>query len=79
MSSMGNSLPDVDCLDAREIRELIKETEEELEEITQERDLTLRGTGVHMGRRKALELRDEFEADQARLEERLRLLREALD
>ena len=43
-----------------------------------ERSLTLRGTGVHIGGKRAQEMKEEFEQDEARLQAKLRELRTRL-
>lgn len=61
-----------------EIQEELSSLEEELEELAHERQLTLGGTGVHLGGKEAERLRAEFERDERRVLNRIEELRSAL-
>src|SRR5665648_40186 len=61
-----------------EIQEELSSLEEELEELAHERQLTLGGTGVHIGAKEVERLRAEFERDERRVLNRIEELRSAL-
>jgi hypothetical protein len=57
-----------------ELEQSIAEAQEELDHLMAERALTLRGTGVHIGGKRAQEMKDEFEQDEAKLRAEIREL-----
>jgi hypothetical protein len=65
-------------LSREQIEAEIVKVEEELEDVAQERRLTLGGTGIHIGAKEVERLRHEFERDEARLRSRLEELRQLI-
>jgi hypothetical protein len=62
-----------------ELERHIAARQEELEDLLAERSLMLRGTSVHIGGKRAQEMREEFEQDEARLRAELDDLRACLE
>ena len=75
---MTTEEPALAGLSREEIETMIAAAEEELEDLAHERNLTLGGTGVHLGAQEAERLRHDFERDESRVRARLDALREAL-
>jgi hypothetical protein len=61
-----------------ELERRIAEVQAELDHLMAERALTLRGTGVHIGGKRAQEMKDEFEQDEAQLRATISELRASL-
>ena len=62
-----------------ELAQRIAALEEELEDLVAERSLMLRGTNVHIGGKRAQQMKEEYERDEARLRAELDGLRALLD
>jgi len=56
-------------LSTKELRALLKNLEEELDEIEDERKMTLGQSGVHLGAKQVERLINEFDNDKKRIEE----------
>lgn len=71
-------LDDLEGMTPEELSKALTYAEEHLEELIEDRTMTLGQTGVHMGMRELKRIRRTFERDEERLQERMSVIRTRL-
>ena len=66
-------------MNKQEIQAAIDDAKEALEEVLEERMMTLGGTGVHLGAERAAYLREQFEREEAELRAKIAELEAELE
>ncbi len=61
-----------------QLEEELEKAENSLEDLIEERDFTLRGTGVHIGAARVEALRNEWERDEKKYREKIEAIKQLL-